>query len=448
MKGPADLHLLTRFAGRAGYALGLRVLWALISFAGAALLARWFSAGDYGRYAAVTSLITFLSVVCALGAPNALVRMLAEFGGDHPTGDKAALAHGALRATHIAALVASVGAALALAAGAAALHFMHLAPDAMVYVAGAAMLPAFTLTDVEAAAGRSYGRVFSALAPKDVIWRLLLIPLAWGVTRLMPPQTQLTAFLLLAALSLTVLAVVQAWTVRRAVPPAVWEAPPLYRFRDLVRISTSTWVTQVASAVFRSLDVVIAGLFLPPRQVGLYFAASRVAALISFVLVSTNLIVGPEVAKLHHSGAHAQLIRTLKLASMIVFLPSLLAFVACVVFPERVLGLFGQGFGDARVELIVLAVGQLINAATGCVGIVLMMTGLERKNAEVLVTSSVITVVAMVVLTRAFGPVGIAVATSGGLALWNLRLWFVARRHTAYDPSILGIFRSGATPAV
>ena len=40
-----------------------------------------------------------------------------------------------------------------------------------------------------------------------------------------------------------------------------------------------------------------------------------------------------------------------------------------------------------------------------------------------------------------YGTLGTAVAASGGLIVWNLRLWLVARRHTAYDPSVLGLFR-------
>ena len=163
------------------------------------------------------------------------------------------------------------------------------------------------------------------------------------------------------------------------------------------------------------------------------------AALISFVLTSTNMILGPEVARLHHAGAHAELTRTLKLASLMIFLPSLLAFVVCVLFAEQVLGLFGGGFSEARPQLLILAVGQLANSAAGCVGLVLMMTGLERKNAEVLVTTSLATVAAMAVLTPLYGTLGTAAAVCGGQLLANARVWLVARRHTAYDPSILGL---------
>ena len=88
------MRILRRFAGRAGYALALRVAWALISFAGAALLARWFSTKDYGNYAAVISLVSFLAVVCALGTPNALIRLLAEYGESKQAG----LARGVLNA--------------------------------------------------------------------------------------------------------------------------------------------------------------------------------------------------------------------------------------------------------------------------------------------------------------------------------------------------------------
>jgi O-antigen/teichoic acid export membrane protein len=75
------------------------------------------------------------------------------------------------------------------------------------------------------------------------------------------------------------------------------------------------------------------------------------------------------------------------------------------------------------------------------VGIVLQMTGLERKNAEILVTSSIGTVIAMAVLTHFYGGVGTAVGMSAGVSISNLRMWLVARTRTAYDPSIMGLFR-------
>ncbi|HEX5775737.1 MAG TPA: lipopolysaccharide biosynthesis protein, partial [Caulobacteraceae bacterium] len=438
MKKSPDV-LLRRFAGQAGVALSLRVLWAVITFAGAALLARWFSASDYGRYAAITSLITFLSVVCALGLPNALVRKLGEFGGRKAEGEQASLAHGTLRLGISGSLIASVAAAILLALGAVVLHLAGRGPDPLVFVAGAALLPAFTLIDVQGAAARSYGRVVTALAPRDVVWRLLLIPLAWGVTVMLPQDRQLTTFLFLAALMLMVLALWQAWSLRRATPAAIRTAPPIHRLGELARVSAVTWVTQVAGAVFRSMDVVIAGIFLPPREVGFYFAASRIAGLISFVLVSTNLIVGPDVARLHYAGEQARLTRTLKLASVIIFVPSLLTFLACVLFPRQLLSLFGAEFVRVWPVLAVLAVAQLANAATGAVGVVLMMTGLERKNAEVLLTSSAAMIAAMVVLTPLYGTLGTAAAVCGGQLLANARVWLVARRHTAYDPSILGL---------
>ncbi|HEX6866430.1 MAG TPA: oligosaccharide flippase family protein [Caulobacteraceae bacterium] len=430
---------LRRFAGLASYALGLRVLWAVISFAGAALFARWFSASDYGRYAAVTSLITFLSVVCALGLPNALVRRLGEFGGRNAEGEQAALAHGVLRLGISGSLIASVAVALVVSAGAVTLHLMGRGPDPLVYIAGAALLPAFTLIDVQGAAARSYGRVVTALAPRDVVWRLLLIPLAWVVVARLPPERQLVTFLLVAALMLSVLAAGQAWSLRRAAPAAIWAARPAYAVADLARLSVVTWITQIGGAVFRTIDVVIAAAFLPPREVGLYFAASRIAGLITFVLVSTNLIVGPDVARLHHAGEGSRLQRTLNLASIIIFAPSLLMFLACVLFPAPLLSLFGEGFVEARMVLIVLAVGQLSNAATGAVGIVLMMTGLERKNAEVLLTSGAVMVVAMLVLTPLYGTLGTAAAMCGGQLLASARVWLVTRRRTPYDPSILGL---------
>jgi O-antigen/teichoic acid export membrane protein len=48
------------------------------------------------------------------------------------------------------------------------------------------------------------------------------------------------------------------------------------------------------------------------------------------------------------------------------------------------LGLYGEAFRSGASVLVVLAIGQIVNGATGPVGYLLNMTGHERTNARIL----------------------------------------------------------------
>jgi O-antigen/teichoic acid export membrane protein len=104
-------------------------------------------------------------------------------------------------------------------------------------------------------------------------------------------------------------------------------------------------------------------------------------------------------------------------------------------FGSIVLRLFGPGFEHGYAALLILTLGQLVNAFTGPAVSLLTMTGHQVVTARVLSTSAVFGVVFGLVFTRIWGSVGTAVAFSGAMVLWNAWLAiFVMRKLQIYPP--------------
>ena len=89
--------------------------------------------------------------------------------------------------------------------------------------------------------------------------------------------------------------------------------------------------------------------------------------------------------------------------------------------------LFGHEFGRAYWPLLLLAVGQLVNAWFGPTGMLLNMTGHEREVTRAVTVAAGMNVVLNLLLIPPFGVVGAAIATSASLVFWNIWLWLVAR---------------------
>ncbi len=132
------------------------------------------------------------------------------------------------------------------------------------------------------------------------------------------------------------------------------------------------------------------------------------------------------------------------------FWPTLAIAGGLALLAPFILGLFGAGFGVARWALLVLLVGQLINAACGSVGYLLSMTGHQDDTARVYGITAVGNVALCYVGARWFGLTGAACATTLSMIVWNLWLYSLTHRRIGIHASVLSLFalrRAGLSEA-
>mgnify|MGYP003983354195 CR=1 FL=1 len=166
--------------------------------------------------------------------------------------------------------------------------------------------------------------------------------------------------------------------------------------------------------------LLILGAWESSETVGIYTAASRTAFLISFVLVAVNSISAPKFAALYQNGDMDSLG---KMARNSVKITSLLSFPVLLLFifaPEWILSIFGEQFKQGAVVLIILAVGQFVNVATGSVGVLLMMSGNEKLMRNNLLFCAIVGILLNLWLIPCFGIIGCAVAAAVVHAMQNL----------------------------
>lgn len=426
-----------RFLRAAGMSMALKLSWAILSYVSVLLLAKWLTGEDYGIYAIILSNVTFLSIACGLGAQTAVVRFI----GQYQAQDKHGLAHGVLAYSLRKVLLTAIGCTIlswiVIGIGSA----LGLISDPVVYIIGLAMLPAFTLINVQASAARALGRVVTALAPRDILWRVGIIVLSFAITSYLPVGQQLFVLILASTLLMSFLSWMQQVILKRALPAHIRDAPEETDAAGWRRVALPIWIASVAMVSLRTLDVITLGFVLPKEEVGWYFAASRTAALVGFLLMTVNMVVGPEIARAYHKGDSELLARVLRMAVSLTFLPAFGIFLAILLFGDRILAIFGPQFVSMRLELAILALGQLVSAGAGCTGLVLDMTGHERINTRILIVTSLLSSLSIVVAALPFGSLGVAIASGAGLAAWNVWRWAAARRLLGLDTSIFCVFR-------
>jgi O-antigen/teichoic acid export membrane protein len=93
-----------------------------------------------------------------------------------------------------------------------------------------------------------------------------------------------------------------------------------------------------------------------------------------------------------------------------------------VALRRELLSLYGPSFRDGATALAVLAIGQLVNAALGLAGWILVANGRSRLSLLNNLGAAAVNIVAGLTLIPRFGMVGTAIASVGSVTLLQLAI--------------------------
>ena len=420
--------------------LAIKIATAGLTYAMFVVLSRTMSDLDYGLFAFGFSLATILSIGASLGQQTAILRFWPE---DTGRGDDDA-ARTDIRAGWALTLMSgsTISFALFLSVFFYGLIRGDLASQTHIMAAACLVLP-MGAAEYASSALRAQGSVWTALAPRDILWRLML-PLSVAV--LFTAGIALAGWqaLLLASLLLVAVLVLQGILARRR---GYQSGAGLTGLGDYWRARgrASLWFlsgTIVDSAAL-NVDIVLIGLFVAAESAGLYFNAFRTAGLMTLFLFSITLVIAPMISRTYHAGdmQRTQAISTFSAWSGFLF--SLGVFAIYIFFGDFILSLFGETYADGKLILIILSFGLLFDAATGAPRVVMTMTGHERQYVQIFGTIIGIGLLVQVVVIPVFGVLAAASVNAGTRIIAQIAIAWWARRHIGIDPTLFGIFRLG-----
>jgi O-antigen/teichoic acid export membrane protein len=422
--GKLDLHM-REVARGAVVAFILRVIGAGLTFTFNVVLARFLGADGAGIYFLALTLTTIATVFGRLGLDNALLRFTAAGAA---VGDWAEV-KGVYRAGMSVAVRAAIVATLLTAAAAGWLsHVAFSKPELtgpLRWMALAIIPMVLALLHAELLKGLK--RIAESVLISGVsipalsLVGLLVLAPRWGISG--------AVWAYAAAGALT--AVVAIWLWRRATPQGQGAQGSFARDRLLKTSLPLLWVKSMNMAMGWTATIVL-GIWATSADVGIFNAASRTVLLGGLVLMAVNSIAAPKFAALYRQGdlkALNSLARNSAKLMIVIASPLLLVF---TLAPGPVMRLFGPEFVAGAPLLMVLAIGQFVNVATGSVGYLLIMTGHEKLMRNSVAIAAALNLALNLVLVPIAGAMGAAIATATSLATLNL----VA---TYYSWSRLGI---------
>ncbi|MDB5538300.1 MAG: oligosaccharide flippase family protein [Devosia sp.] len=432
-----DLRALLRTGlSRSLVSLLIKVATAGLTYLMYVVLSRTMGGTEYGYFAFGLSLATVLAIGASVGQQTAILRYWPEeeVAGRHDKALEALRSGGALT------LLAGIALSAVTLTGAAVMDAILHLPSWHLYAAAALILP-MAFAEYWSSALRAQGSVWTALTPRDILWRVLTPLAVVALFALGAPLSGWQALLLTALLLALALALQYglARLRRYEIAPGFGALRPYWRENG----TASRWFLfgTVIDAAALNMDTIFIGLLVTAEAAGIYFNAFRTAGLLTLFMFAITLVVAPMVARHYHAGEMKQAQAITALCAWAGFLFSLVVFVGYLVFGDALLALFGAHSAEGYWVLILLSVGLLFDAATGPSRIVMMMTGHERAYVRIWGSIMLIGLVVELAVIPAFGLLGAAAvnALSRGVAQFAIAFW--SHRNIGIDTTLWGAFR-------
>ena len=177
-------------------------------------------------------------------------------------------------------------------------------------------------------------------------------------------------------------------------------------------------------------DTIMLGIFKTEVDVGVYNVALKLAMSTGIVLGAVNSIVAPKISETFNNDRIDEFRKLIKKSTRIIFFCTFPILIILLLFPKLLLSFFGAEFVIARTTLLILLIGQVVNAMSGSVGFILQMTGKEKVYQNILLIALLSNIGLNLYLIPRYGIEGAAIASAFSLLLWNFSsVYYIYRKY-------------------
>ena len=379
--------------------------------------ARILNAGGYGQYAYVLAWVNTLVLLGRMGFDSASVRFIASYNSAKQWG----LLHGFLRYSTKIIAIASIVVALSMAIVVWLLRESIEVNLFQTFLMGCLLLPLLSAIKVQESRLLAFKKILEAQFPFTVL-RPFCILIGIFLLSITAGEFDSSVFMMIVVVATAIALGVISYLWRKEIPQEVLQAKVDFQTQEWFQTGRAMIFVAGFQVILAQSDTVMIGTIVGNKETGLYAIAHRIASLLVFVLVAFNSALSPLVADLYTQQKRRELQKIVNKGVNFVFLLTLIPALTLIFGNQIILSLFGQEFLASRSILLVLIVGQIINASAGPVSLLLNMTGHHDDTVKILGVTALTNIILNAALIPQYGAIGAAVATSFSTILWNIAM--------------------------
>lgn len=413
---------------------GLKVANTIIALVIGIVLARYLGPESFGVYTYIFAVVTIIGLPTKAGLPALLVRETAKY----QLNQSWSLLRGLLLASNGFVIIYSI-----LAACAAIVYIVWFWGNSSgvennAFLWALLLLPLIAFGNVRAATLRGLRKVIVSQVP-EMLLRPGLLLIFLFITLSQQDTVDVELAIKYNVIAAFLAFVVGALLLARALPLEVRQCKADFHANIWLKSLLPLSMFSGMQVLNGTLSIAILGQLSNMTDVGLFRVAFQGAELVAFGLTVINIVLAPHVARLYANNDMAKLQRILTLSARASLTVAFLAVILLVINGKLLLQVvFGTEYSSAYATLIVLCLGQIINAATGPVAMLLNMSGHEKETVKGIALNLIINVCLCVILIPHYGHMGAAIAATISFSIYNAMIAWAAYRKTGLNTFIVG----------
>ncbi len=384
----------------------------------------------FGLYAIGWTLMRIITSVCPMGLDSGVVR----FGTKHWRKDAESFKGIVLRSLFLAFFFALlIGAGFYLGAPWVAAQLFRKPELSPVIRCFAFVIPLVATLRVAASSTRITKSMKYATLSEDVSqpagFLILIFVLYWMGWRM---EGALEALVI----SFGVALLIALYLVRRLYPEvANSKITPKYPGKEILAYSLPTTFAAMIFMLILWLDRLFVGHYRSAAETGIYQAASQLSISLAIILSCFGSVFSPITADLHHRGEIKRLGELFRVSTKWALYVSLPPFLVMCFAPREVMTvIFGKPYEIGWVPLVILGVGQLVNAGTGPVTSLMSMSGLQNPLFYISAVMLCLSAALNVILIPHLGMAGAAISTAVTITVLFAWAIYVTKRRLGFVP--------------
>jgi O-antigen/teichoic acid export membrane protein len=412
----------------------------LLKYAGNFIIQRGFGVAIFGLYSLGLSFATLIASLFNMGLDNAMLRYIPIYRGKKNPG---ALRGLVIFCTAIAGMAGIVGAICMIVFTPQLVALRHVSKDktmlTTIFILMAPMIPLLCMQTIWFGGLQGFKAFKMRVLSQRLVPAIALIVLLLAALVISHHIKEVLIATLLSTMIGTLLSLFYLF---RLVGRQSKQHSGDYEMREWLGFATPNFLTSITDTVLESTDTLLLAFFsVSSFGLGQYAAAIKYSNFIPLPLISLNTMFAPIIAELHSQGEFKKLEAMFKVVTRWTIILSLPIFIVTTVFSAALLAVSGGGFISAWPLLIAFSIGGIINAGTGCVGYMLLMTGHQKLSFMNSVAGIVVNVIFGVILTPRYGAMGTAISTGLAVVVLNLARLLQVRLLLKVQPYSWAIFK-------
>lgn len=421
--------LRAQLARGTSVAFGVQIGAVLLGFLLHLVFARTLDLEAYGIYTYAFSWATVLSFLGRLGLTNSIVRFTADYVSHEAWAPLRGLINLARTRVFLASVLITVMAAVVT---------WHTSKgSASVFYLSFFLIPLLSLASIKDGLLRGLKQpglstAIDGLVRPAVTLLCFVGALAFGIA-----GSKEGAMLATIAGAFAALGLASIWQ-RRVLPPAVLTATPdRSRSREWTSVSFALLLMGSMSLIHNRADTIMLGWLSGPEEVALYAVASRYAVILLLPLQAVGAIAAPMIAESYARSDQNSLKRIANASGLLIFVLTLPASIAFILFGDSMLAIFGPQFELGYSSLVLLILGQTFGALCGCVAFFMTMTSHQYAAALFNGSTAALNLALNWVLIPRYGSSGAAMATATAIVVQHVFMLIFVVRRLRIDPTFV-----------